>query len=294
MAPFVSQILLPVVLAFIMLGMGMGLTLKDFAHVARKPKASVIGLALQLLFLPAFALVIIAILPLSPAAAGGLFLVSLCPGGATSNLFSFIVRGDVALSVSLTGVVSLISPFFLPLAFVGYLQFSGGQQADFALPLLPAVKQLAIVTLLPIFIGMVIRHAAADWCNRTLPLIKRISTISMISIVVLLMATNLHVMQNLISINAIAVLVLSTGSMFIAYTIAKGLKLNEQAKRTIAIEVGVQNAGTAMMVALAIMHQPALAFVPLMYGLLMNIPAFGFVYWLQARDKATGIEAVTS
>jgi BASS family bile acid:Na+ symporter len=283
MQQLVSQVLLPVVLAAIMLGMGLGLRFQDFTRVVSRPKASLIGFLMQLLLLPALALIIILLLPLQPAAAAGLFLVSLCPGGATSNLFSFIARGDIALSVTLTGITSLLSPFILPLAFLGYLQFSGDALAQFSIPLIPAMKQLAIVTLVPVSLGMIIRHFAPAWSKSAQPIMKKVSTIAMIIIVIALMATNLHVVENMISMNAVAVLMLATVSITIAYAIAGFAGVNPRTQRTIAIEVGVQNAGTAMMVALAILHKPELAFVPLMYGLLMNIPAFAFVAWVQKK-----------
>lgn len=283
MQQLVSQVLLPVVLAAIMLGMGLGLKTSDFKRVITHPKASLLGFSLQLLLLPALALLIIAILPLTPVAAAGLFLVSLCPGGATSNLFSFIARGDIALSVTLTGVMSLLSPFILPVAFLAYLQFSGDALQQFALPLVPAMKQLAMVTLLPVSLGMIIRHFAPVWSESAQPILKKISTVAMILIVLALMATNLKVVQGMLSLNALAVLLLASISLALAYFIAGKAGVNPQTQRTIAIEVGVQNAGTAMMVALAILHQPALAFVPLMYGLLMNIPAFAFVAWVQKQ-----------
>jgi len=286
MQQLASQVLLPVVLAAIMLGMGLGLKISDFRRVITQPKASLVGFGLQIFFLPSLALLIIAILPLTPVAAAGLFLVSLCPGGATSNLFSFIARGDIALSVTLTGIVSLLSPFILPLAFTTYIQLSGNALQEFALPVIPAIKQLAAVTLIPVTLGMIIRHAAPAWSQGAQPLVKKISTAAMILIVLALMATNLNVVNNFISLNAFAVLLLATSALLIAYTIARKLKLAEHTQRTIAIEVGVQNAGTAMMVALAILHKPELAFVPLMYGLLMNIPAFAFVAWVQKKEPA--------
>jgi BASS family bile acid:Na+ symporter len=283
MQQLVSQVLLPVVLAAIMLGMGLGLRVQDFTRVVKRPKASLIGFILQLFLLPCLALVIILVLPLQPAAAAGLFLVSLCPGGATSNLFSFIARGDIALSVTLTGITSLLSPFILPLAFLGYLQFSGDALAQFSIPLVPAMKQLAMVTLVPVSLGMIIQHFAPAWSMSAQPIMKKVSTVAMIIIVIALMATNLQVVENMISLNAVAVLMLATVSLAIAYAIAGFAGVSPRTQRTIAIEVGVQNAGTAMMVALAILHKPELAFVPLMYGLLMNIPAFAFVAWIQKK-----------
>ncbi|MFQ3231005.1 bile acid:sodium symporter family protein [Reinekea sp.] len=293
MQQVVSQILLPMVLAIVMLGMGLGLTTADFKRVAMQPKATFLGLGLQLFFLPALALFIITVLPLSPEAAAGLFLVSLCPGGATSNLFSFIAKGDLALSVSLTGIVSLLSPFLLPLFFLTFLSYSGDSFSAFQLPLIPTIKQLAVVTLAPTLIGMSIRHFAPNWALNTQGLVKKVATIAMILIIVALMATNFHVVQGMISLNALAILLLSSTSILIAYWLARSFQLPQQSQRTIAIEVGIQNAGTAMMVALAIMHQPALAFVPLMYGLLMNLPAFVFVAWLQQSDKQAEAALVT-
>lgn len=285
MQALVSQVLLPVVLAAIMLGMGLGLKGTDFARVVNRPKASLLGFGMQMVFLPVLALLIIWVLPLSTPAAAGLFLVSLCPGGATSNLFSFIARGDVALSVTLTGIVSLLSPFILPVVFLTYLQYAGGDAAQFALPLLPAIKQLAMVTLLPVSLGMGIRHFAPEWSERTQPLIKKIATVAMMLIIIALMATNLNVVKSFLTIDAAAVLILATVSLLAAYRIAGLFRLPAQTQRTLAIEVGVQNAGTAMMVALAIMQRPELAFVPLMYGLLMNIPAFTFVAWTQRHNR---------
>lgn len=290
MQQFVSQLLLPVVLAAVMLGVGLGLKPADFKHVFIQPKAAMVGLSLQILFLPILALVIIAILPLSPAAAAGLFLLSLCPGGATSNLFSFIARGDVALSVMLTGFTSLLAPITLPLLFVTFLTFSKVDAEHFVLPLLPAIKQLAMVTLLPVALGMVLRLCCPAWANKAQPGIKSVSTLAMVLIVVALIAANLEVVKGMLSVNAVAVLLLSSLAILSGYVIARKARLNERVQRTIGLEVGVQNAGAAMLVALSIMQQPALAVVPLMYGILMNIPAFAFVYWSQRQDEQLALQ----
>lgn len=284
MSLFVSQILLPVVLAAIMLAMGLGLSVKDFQRIILQPRAVLLGLLLQIAFLPLLALAIITLVPLSPMAAAGLFLVSLCPGGATSNLFSFLARGDIALSVTLTGLTSLLSPIVLPLAFYSYLAVTADSATTFAVPLITLMKQLALVTLVPVSTGMIIRRMAPSWSNSVQPIVRRIATGAMIAIVFALMATNLNVVQALFSLNSLAVLLLATGSLIIAFGIAARANLSQQQRRTIAIEVGVQNAGTAMMVALAILHTPELAFVPLMYGLFMNLPAFGFLAWLAKKD----------
>ncbi|OEC82492.1 sodium-dependent transporter [Photobacterium damselae subsp. damselae] len=281
----VTQVLLPITLAIVMLGMGLGLKRADFSRVITQPKSSIIGLCLQIFMLPTLALVLIQLLPLSSTAAAGLFLVSLCPGGATSNLFSLIAKGDVALSITLTAVISLLSPFLLPLVFITYLDIHGSQLEQFQLPIDLAIKQLIAVTVLPISLGMIITKWLPKQSQLIQPMVKKLSTIAMLLIILALLITNQKIFDRFISIEGIAVLLLSSCSLFLAYFIAGKIKVSQQAQRTIAIEVGVQNAGTAMMVALSIMHQPQLAVVPLMYGLLMNIPACLFVAWVSRKSK---------
>ncbi|HIF9530341.1 TPA: bile acid:sodium symporter family protein [Photobacterium damselae] len=285
MQHIVTQVLLPITLAIVMLGMGLGLKRADFSRVITQPKSSIIGLCLQIFMLPTLALVLIQLLPLSSTAAAGLFLVSLCPGGATSNLFSLIAKGDVALSITLTAVISLLSPFLLPLVFITYLDIHGSQLEQFQLPIDLAIKQLIAVTVLPISLGMIITKWLPKQSQLIQPMVKKLSTIAMLLIILALLITNQKIFNRFISIEGIAVLLLSSCSLFLAYFIAGKIKVSQQAQRTIAIEVGVQNAGTAMMVALSIMHQPQLAVVPLMYGLLMNIPACLFVAWVSRKSK---------
>ncbi|HIF9189682.1 bile acid:sodium symporter family protein [Photobacterium damselae] len=285
MQHIVTQVLLPITLAIVMLGMGLGLKRADFSRVITQPKSSIIGLCLQIFMLPTLALVLIQLLPLSSTAAAGLFLVSLCPGGATSNLFSLIAKGDVALSITLTAVISLLSPFLLPLIFITYLDIHGSQLEQFQLPIDLAIKQLIAVTVLPISLGMIITKWLPKQSQLIQPMVKKLSTIAMLLIILALLITNQKIFDRFISIEGIAVLLLSSCSLFLAYFIAGKIKVSQQAQRTIAIEVGVQNAGTAMMVALSIMHQPQLAVVPLMYGLLMNIPACLFVAWVSRKSK---------
>ena len=294
-AQTVSQVVLPAVLGSVMLGMGLSLQVNDFKAVLKAPKAAMIGFLLQLILLPILALVIIKAFSLNQTAAAGLFLLALCPGGATSNLFSFMAKGNLALSVCLTGIVSMLSPFILPLGFIGFIHFSGSADSEyFNLPLLPAIKQLALVTLLPTIIGMTIRYFADEWAQSVIPLIKKSAAIAMLLVVSALVLTNLHIVPMMLSLHGIAVITLCSTALIVAYFIAGKLQVNDSDRKTIALEVGVQNAGTAMMIAFSIMHQPALATIPLLYGLLMNIPAFTFVYWLLNKNQVIMPVKVTS
>jgi|AntRauTorckE6833_2_1112554.scaffolds.fasta_scaffold22907_2 BASS family bile acid:Na+ symporter len=292
MQQLVTQVLLPMILALVMLGIGMALQPADFRRILLKPKASILGLFLQLLFLPCLALLLVGLLPLSPLAAAGLFLVSLCPGGATSNLFSLIARGDAALSVTLTGVTSLLTPLTLPLLFLAYLQMNPLDSGHFQLPLWPAIQQLAMVTLIPVTLGMLIRFWFPAWALRFQPGLRRLSTLAMLLIVISLLATHLHLLERILSTEGLAILLLSASAILGGYWIARKAGLNEREQRTLGLEVGVQNAGTAIMVALSILHEPALALVPLMYGILMNLPAFTFVAWLNRKNQQEGRTAL--
>ena len=286
MQQLISHIILPIVLAFIMFGMGLGLRISDFYRILIQPKSYLLASALQMLFLPLLALLIIAILPLSNTAAAGLFLVALCPGGATSNLFTYFAKGNIALSVTLTGLVSLLSPFILPIVFISYLKISSHTDHSVFLPLIPAIKQLIVVTLVPIILGMMLRHLAPLWSVRMEDSVKKIAGFAMLLVVITLFVGNPKVIPSLLSVNALAVLLLSTTALITAYYIAGIYALAEAIRRTIAIEVGVQNAGTAIMVALTILHDSQIAFVPLMYGLLMNIPALLFILWVTKRHSS--------
>lgn len=281
MAEYVSQIALPITLAFIMLAMGLGLTLFDFKRLYVQPKATLLGLALQLFLLPCIALILAYVLNLSMMASAGLFLVSLCPGGATSNLFSYLAKGDVALSITLTAITSIIVPISLPILFMSYLSFLGDGHSNFSMPISIMIKQLLLVTFTPVLVGMLLRHYCPSFINAIERPIKLIATLTMLTVIVLLLITNLTVVQKMVSASGLAALLLCTITLSVSYVIARKLLTNNHHVKTIAIEAGVQNAGTAMMVALTLLEQPALAVIPLMYGLLMNIPALCFVFWSQ-------------
>jgi len=294
MQQIISQVLLPIVLAAIMFGMGLNLKPRDFGHIFVRPKAAALGLALQLVALPILAIAIIFVFNLPTEIAAGLFLLSLCPGGATSNLFSYLAKGDIALSVSLTAVSSLIVPFSLPLLFLAYSNVNEISNAHFELPLLLTIKQLVAVTLVPVIFGMTIRYFFEPFSQVFQVHWNRLATFAMISVVIALIVTNPQIADALISIQSISVISLCLMALTMGYVFSLKAKLSETERRTIAIEVGVQNAGTAMMVALTILQQPTLAFIPLMYGILMNIPAFAFIAWARLNTSTDSAIATKS
>lgn len=291
---FLAQTLLPVVLASVMLAMGLNLTPRNFIRTWRSPRNILLGVCLQTLALPLLAWAVVLALPLPPLAAAGLLLVSLVPGGATSNMFSYLVRGDLALSVSLTAIAALQAPFTLPLIMGWNLDLLGLTREGITLPYWQTVGQLLLVTLLPVICGMGLRALLnQERLTGILPRLRLFTGIAMIVVVLSLFISHAHRLPRLFGLEAVGVLLLCTLGMTLGHVLSAQLRLPRTGRRAITVEVGVQNAGVAIMVAFSIFRQPELALVPLLYGLLMNLPVFLWIcacLW-QDRRRATAAPA---
>jgi bile acid:Na+ symporter, BASS family len=283
---WLAQTALPWILAGVMLAMGMSLTREDFRRVLMHPRRMALGLGLQMLALPLLAWILVLLLPLPPMAAAGLLLIALVPGGATSNMFSFLVQGDLALSVSLTATAAILAPFTLPLIMGWNLQLLGLAAEGFSLPYWSTVSQLLLVTLVPVMLGMALRRTMTERTAQAwLPRVKILTGVAMVSIVLALFMTYHQRLPALVSLETLAVLLLCMTGMAMGYQASRQLRLPRDSARAITVEVGVQNAGVAMMVAFAILQLPQLGLVPLLYGLLMNVPVFLWVFYCLWRDR---------
>ncbi len=283
---WLPQVVLPWILASVMLAMGLSLTREDFARVLQHPQRVALGLGLQMVALPLLAWGLVLLLPLPPMAAAGLLLVALVPGGATSNMFSYLVQGDLALSVSLTAVAAMLVPFPLPLIMGWNFQLLGLAAEGFLLPYWSTVGQLLLVTVVPVTLGMALRRWLGDRAVQAwLPLVKIFTGVAMVSIVLALFLAYHQRLPALLSLETLAVLLLCMSAMAMGYQASRQFGLPRDSSRAITVEVGVQNAGVAMMVAFAILHLPQLGLVPLLYGLLMNVPVFLWVFYCLWRDR---------
>lgn len=269
----INAVLLPLCLALMMLVVGSGLEPHHFKPLWHKPKAAVAGLLTQLFLLPLLVWAFIVLFNLSGALAIGLLLVAAAPGGATSNLFSHLARGDVALSVALTACMGLLAPFWMPWAVqlqLGWL----GSSVVFKLSLLQSVLQLLLVTAMPLLLGMLWRHLAPDWINRHQRHLKGFSLLILLLMIALLVLGNLGSLTTQTTLQAaVLVILLATLALPAGYLFAHLLQLKPAQVRTLCFETGVQNAGIAMLVAFTQLQLPEAGMVALLYGLLMNIPA---------------------
>jgi BASS family bile acid:Na+ symporter len=269
----VNQALLPIGLGLIMLAMGLSLNVHHFAKLLLFPKVVALGITLQLVLLPVLAWFWVALLGLSANVAAGLILVALAPGGATSNVISYLCRGDVALSVCLTTIVSLVVPFTIP--WMVNLQFGwlGVTGAGFQLPMGLTIIQLMVVTVVPVLLGMRLAHKYPATVEHIQPWVQRIVGIGFVALVIMMALANHNALPEVLSKATLAALLMCCSAMVVAYIISRIAQLSSKQGVTITVEVGIQNAGTAMMVAATLMNQPHLAMLPLAYGIIMNLPA---------------------
>lgn len=274
------SILLPVALFIIMLGMGLTLKLSDFLSLCHRPVAIVAGVFLQLLFLPLLAWLVVTALELPAVLAAGLLIVSFAPGGATSNMISYLCRADTALSISLTAITSLIIPFTLPWFTWIALEYFLGNGVVVELPLLSTIAKLLLVTLIPVVTGLLINSRWPRLCSQLQRPIKILSLVFMFCVVLMISWANRAVLPELMPLLSPAIILLASSAMLFAILIARYLlRLNTETALTLGIETGIQNAGTALMVTGAILQQPEMSLAVLLYGILMQVPAVLLILW---------------
>ena len=276
---------LPVSLGLIMLSMGLTLKFIDFKQVAKHPKAFFIGLTAQMLLVPLLAIILLQFFHLPPILAIGLLILSFSPGGTTSNLFSYLAYGDVALSIALTTAASFITPFSIPLLTEIALQSQLGENTQVIIPIGLTMKRLLVVTIVPVLLGMALRYFKPFWADKLQPIIHKISIVLFMS-VIFSMIFNLwdKVPEFFAQIGTVTSIMIVL-AMTAGYFIAKLSGLSAQQVKTTSIEVGMQNGGMALIVTQGILNNPQMSMVPVIYGLIMLIPVIIFV--LISRREST-------
>lgn len=290
-ADLLTQVILPASLFIIMMGMGLSLKLKDFAMVVTRPKAIVTGLAAQMILLPLLAYLIVLVFQLEPALGIGLIILALCPGGTTSNLYTYLAKGDVALSVSLTAIVSLIAPFTVPFLLLFFMNNLMGEGQAIELPLLKTILQLIVITLIPVLLGMLIHHFAPKFAQKAEKPVKVFSVVFLFLIIAGIVIKNKATMPGYFADVGLAALVLNLSCMALGYFLAKAAQLNEAQSKAIGIEVGFQNGTTALLIALTLLGNSTMAAAPTVYSLIMFFTGAGFA-WLLNRKTRVPVEVV--
>lgn len=277
------QVLLPLALAIIMLNVGLKVRGQDFRWVATNPQWLLWGLSLQWLLPPLVAFAVIGLLSPPVEVAVGLLLIALCPGGVSSNFLTSLARGQVSLSICLTAIVSLLAPLSIPFFFAAGLGWLALEQVSITLPFMKTVMQLLLVTALPILLAFALKHFAPQWTARWQ---KRLDVASLglfVFVVVAFTALNWPKLPALWSTATGGSLLLCVLCLLLTFCLARVLKCPAQVESTLMLEVGVQNAGTALMIAYGLQQQAGIAGVALYYGILMNLPAAVVILWARKQ-----------
>ena len=284
MTSTVFTIFMTIALGLVMFGLGLTLTVADFARVLKYPKAATVALTCQLVVLPAICYGLVLAFGLQGALAVGMMLLVAAPGGITANLFSHLAGGDVALNITLTAINSLLSAFVLPVVVALATWRFMGDQAAIGLQLGKFVQVLAIV-LIPVGIGLWTRHRFGAWAVR---MHQRVSVASAVVLVLVILGAVVQAFDvlaaNLGRLGGIALL-LSTLSLTVGYVVPRLFQVNRRQAIASAMEIGIHNVTVAIIVAVSVIGNEAMAAPAAVYGVLMFVPAAGVAYLLSRRAE---------
>ena len=268
---------IPWVLRFVMVGLGLTLTLADLKRVLVFPKAVVVGLAGQLILLPLLAFVLALLLAPTPEIAVGVIILAACPGGVTSNAYVFAVRADVALSVTLTAVSSFITVLTIPtLTYIALQVFMQQGQVP-ELPVLQMFQTLATFTVVPIVIGMIVRAIWPVAVQLVIEALRRVTVAVLMFVIVAAAVSSYELILTYFLQASLLVVGLNLLSMLMGYGLARGIKLNTSQSITITYEIGVQNLTLALLITLTLLRDESLAITTLLYAVVMPATAMAFV-----------------
>ena len=271
----------PIALALIMLGLGLGLSTRDFLRVINNPKDFTVGIICQLILLPIVAYILLLILRLPVELALGLMIIAAAPGGVTSNVLTKFANGDVALSISLTAVGSLISIFSVPFIVFSSAKLLGVTDLSSDITMTGIALKMALVVTVPVIFGMIIRSFAENFISSNINIVNRITGILFI---VVFAAIWIEERENIISYlgqAGLAVLILNVVMMTLAFYIAKGFATGIPQRKCISLECGLQNGTLAVFVATQIFNDVAYMVPTAAYALIMYITGFIFIYILK-------------
>ncbi len=284
---FLTTVFLPLALFIIMLGMGLGLTLKDFQRILVQPKAVVLGLMAQLLLLPLVGFLLASVFPLSPELAVGVMVLAACPGGPTSNLVTYLAQGNIALSITLTAISSLITVISIPLIVNLSVQQFLGENVSLQLPFLPTVLQIAVITLIPVSLGMALHYYVPHFAARVEKSVKWLSLFFLGLIIFgLLLKERANVLDFFLQVGWVT-LVLNLLTMTLGYGFATLMRLKRPDATAITCEVGIQNGTLAIAVASAptLLNNSTMAIPAAIYSLLMFATSGAFAAWMSRRPS---------
>ena len=283
----ITQLFLPLALFVIMLGMGLTLKPNDFRNVILFPKAVGVGLFLKLIFIPALTFGLLFIFPLQPELAVGFVLLAACPGGATTNLITHLSKGDVALSITLTAIASVITVFTIPiLVDLGMLHFMGeGQRIE--LPFFKTISQILAITIVPVIVGMIIHSKYPKLSHRAERPVKILSALFLVLIIAAVLIKERANLGEFFAKAGPLSLALNLLGMFFGYLITKAITKNKAQAIAVGVEVGIVNGTLGIAIAAGILQNSVMTIPSAIYSIIM-FPAVMLMVYL-GNKKPTSI-----
>ena len=271
----------PIALALIMLGLGLGLKGRDFLRVINNPKDFIVGFVCQLLLLPIVAYIIVLILDLPIEIAVGVMIIAAAPGGVTSNVMTKFANGDVALSVSLTAVISLISIISVPFIIFKSADLLGVTNISSDITMTGIALKMALVVTVPVILGMIIRKFAENFVSSNISIIEKITFILFVIVFAAILIEEKDNILNYFKQAGVAVLILNILMMTLAYYAAKLFATGVKQRKCISIECGLQNGTLAVFVATQIFSDMTYIIPTAAYALIMYITGFILIFILR-------------
>ena len=281
----VTDIFLPIALAFIMFALGLGLTGADFLRVIKQPKDFFVGAISQIILLPVIAFVLVKIWPISPELAIGVMIIAAAPGGVTSNILTFFARGDVALSISLTAIISLLSVITVPFIIITSLGLLGSEHVSQNISLTSIAISMFLIVTVPVILGLIFRRFSSNVAIKFESIAKKISIVLFI---IVLLGAILAEKDNIVSYfveAGLITLVLNVVMMIVAFYVAKLFATGNAQKKCIAIECGLQNGTLAIFVGTTLFGGGAFVIPAATYSLIMFVTSLIFVFFVRNTNN---------
>lgn len=282
------QIILPLIIAALMLGIGMSLSVSSFSQLLSARRAATIAFLNQFLILPLLAFVIAWALSMPSELQVGLIVLAACPSASTSNLFTYLARGDTALSISLTAFNKMFALITIPLYINLAMVFFMGESQNVTLAFADTFERLMLMVLLPTMVGMAIRHQFPEYAERAKGNVKKIAVVCLVLLITWIVVQQRHSLIDMLFAAGPAVTMLCVLIMCCGYGLSSLFKLPNAQRTAITLESGMQSGGMAIVIAAGILESAAMAVPAAIYSLVMYLFAGAFV--LMKNNRAVSRE----
>ena len=277
----ITEIFLPLSLAFIMFSLGLGLTIEDFSRVIKQPKDFLIGLICQIILLPIVAFLIVKIWPISPELAIGVIIISVAPGGVTSNILTFLSKGDVALSISLTAIVSLLSVITVPYVLISSIYLLGYDSLIKDISLISMAIQMFLIVAIPTLIGMILRKFLTNFAIKFASIANKISIFLFVFVLIGAIVSEKDNIIEYFAEAGLVTLFLNILMMILAFYIAGFFGSAPPQKKAISIECGLQNGTLAIFIGTTLFNGGAYIIPAATYSIIMFITSLIYIFFVR-------------